>query len=135
MTRSGLPRLSREDFDAAVPLTRMTEARVEIARRVLVYGHTQASVAREYGVSRQSVLDCAKRFLGIVERLHGHVRSARHMARRGWITVTLTAPPAMVQGWIRALQRLEAHDPAQTKRAPTGRTRKSTRKPRKKPAV
>lgn len=44
-------RLSQEDFDAAIRLTRMSESSIEVARAVLVEGQRQVTVVETSGVT------------------------------------------------------------------------------------
>lgn len=61
-----LKRLSGEDFERVVELTRLQGAACSMARAVLVDGRSQADVAAEFGVTRQRI----HLAIGVIEKAY-----------------------------------------------------------------
>ena len=73
-----LKRLSSEDFERVVELTRLQGAACGMARAVFVDGRSQAEVAAEYGVSRQRI----HLAIGVIEKAYMKYAPSGHNSVR-----------------------------------------------------
>ena len=77
--------MTPEQFARALAGTRLTARSADMARAVLVLGHSQAETARAHGVTPQRVSDAVKR----VEREHRGIAGCPP----GWSVLTVCVPP------------------------------------------
>ena len=77
--------MTAQEFEASRPqFWRLTEDTIEMARLVLVEGHSQSDVARKYELTRQRVSLAVKQVLTAVEEIPN-----------GWVKLEIWLPPAM----------------------------------------
>ena len=92
-------RMSAAEFNAVRPFLKISEDRIEAARRALVDGETLQAVGKHYGWSRQAVGDA----VGVVWRAFADYRASLQATAAavghlppGWDSVTLIAPNELI---------------------------------------
>lgn len=93
-------RMSAAEFNAVRPFLKISEDRIEAARRALVDGETLQAVGKHYGWSRQAVGDA----VGVVWRAFADYRESQQATAAavghlppGWDSVTLIAPHELIR--------------------------------------
>ncbi len=103
------PKMTAQEFEASRPhFWRLTEDTIEMARLVLVEGHSQSDVARKYELTRQRVSLAVKQVLTAVEEIPN-----------GWVKLEIWLPPAMAS---------KVRDMAQKARQSSSGRRRSARR-------
>ena len=90
--------MTKAEFDRAVSQTRLQDRAIDMARMVLVEGHTKAEAARQHGVTRAAAGMAVAR----VEREHRAIVGCPP----GWEVITIMVPPHRVLDAL-AIQRDE----------------------------
>jgi len=92
--------MSAAEFNAVRPFLKISEDRIEAARRALVDGDTLQTVGKHYGWSRQAVGDA----VGVVWRAFGDYKESQQATAAavghlppGWDSVTLIAPHELIR--------------------------------------
>lgn len=96
-------RLTAMEFDALLPLLRISADRRVAARAALVDGKSFASIAKAYGWTPQAVNGAVTAVWRTLERYQESLRmkeNAEMVLPPGWERVTLVLPSSMV-AWIR----------------------------------
>lgn len=93
-------RMSSAEFKAVRPFLKISDERIEAARRALVDGETLQAVGSYYGWSRQAVGDSVnavwRAFGDYQESQHASAAAAVGYLPPGWDQITLIAPNELI---------------------------------------
>jgi predicted DNA-binding protein YlxM (UPF0122 family) len=98
-TKRSKRRMTAAEFEAVLPLLKISDDRISAARAVLVDDLTYQTVADQFGWTRQAVGDIVNVVWGTLERYRESQKAAENAGvslPEGWERVTLIAPSYLV---------------------------------------